>query len=389
MGSTFQEPETRNDGARFAFNVQWKDPMSGVLWKYQLMFYTFDNSIEMYDIKNERMFLRRVSYPEINLEQLYVGSMISVFTRLLLIEDYGDEFTRRNLQQLQERTLALIKPDGVPHTGKIIEAICCNGLLVKQLRMCQLSLGQARDFYKEHEGKPFFDELTRHMASGPCVAMELVAEDAICKWKLLTGPASVEVAKMKAPSSLRAQFGTDITRNAVHAATSYETARQEGLHFFADRGYAPCARLANCTLGLIKPHVIAAGAAGSVIDLIQEKFDITAMEMLVFSRANAEEFYDLYKGVVQDFYAMTHELSGGETIALEVCNKDHSQQSPVKPFRDLCGPTDPILARQLRPGTIRAQYGVSKVRNAIHCTDLSDDGDLECKFIFSHQWSHS
>ncbi|CAM6086557.1 unnamed protein product [Calypogeia fissa] len=386
--SSFQEIETKNDGARFAFNVQWKDPMSGVVWKYQLMFYTFDNSIEMYDIKNARMFLRRIAFPELTVEQLYLGSVITVYTRRLLIEEYADEFTRRNLQQLQERTVAVIKPDGVQHVGKIIEAICCNGLLIKQLRMCQLSLGQARDFYKVHADKPFFDDLTRHMASGPCVAMELVAEDAICKWKLLTGPACVEVAKMKAPSSLRAQFGTDITRNTVHAAMSYEAARQEGMHFFADRSYAPCARLANCTLGIIKPHAISAGAAGCVISLIQEKFDITSMEMMVFSRANAEEFYDIYKGVVQDFYAMTHELSAGDIIALEISNKESSQPNPVKCFRDLCGPIDPVIARQLRPESIRAQFGVSKVKNAIHCTDLPDDGVLECKFIFGHQWNH-
>lgn len=196
------------------------------------------------------------------------------------------------------------------------------------------------------------------------------------------------VARVKAPSSLRAQFGTDITRNAVHAAVSYETARREGLHFFADRSYAPCAATGNCTLGIIKPHAVAAGAAGCVISLIQEKFDITAMEMMIFSRANAEEFYEIYRGVVQDFYAMTHELSSGDIIAVQITSKENCQQNPVKSFRDLCGPTDPVFARQLRPESIRAQFGVSKVKNAIHCTDLPDDGDLECQFIFGHKWTH-
>jgi nucleoside-diphosphate kinase len=48
------------------------------------------------------MFLRRVAYPAISLEQLFIGSTILVYTRQLLIEDYGDDFTRKHLQGLQE-----------------------------------------------------------------------------------------------------------------------------------------------------------------------------------------------------------------------------------------------------------------------------------------------
>ncbi|KAL3700738.1 hypothetical protein R1sor_018760 [Riccia sorocarpa] len=385
--SKFQEVETKNDGARFAFNVKWKDPMTGVVWKYQLFFFTHDNSIEMFDIKNHRLFLRRVAYPDINLEHLFIGSIVNVFTRQLLIEEYGDEFTRRNLQQLQERTLALIKPDGVPNLGKIIEAICCSGLLIRKLRMCKLSYSQAKDFYAAHEGQPYFEELAEHMSSAPVVAMELVAEDAIAKWKLLIGPTSTEVARMKAPSSLRAQFGTDCTRNAVHGSSTYESAAKEGHFFFADRSLYPCAKYFNVTLGVIKPHTVAAGAAGAMIDLIQEKYEITAMEMMSFTRPNAEEFYELYRGVVPDYYAMTHELSSGEAIAMELSSKECPENNPVKCFREFCGPPDPLLARQLRPESVRAQFGVNKVKNGIHCTDLPEDGELECKFMFNHQWT--
>jgi nucleoside-diphosphate kinase len=55
-----------------------------------------------FDIKNHKMFLRRVAYPAISLEQLFIGSTILVYTRQLLIEDYGDDFTRKHLQGLQE-----------------------------------------------------------------------------------------------------------------------------------------------------------------------------------------------------------------------------------------------------------------------------------------------
>jgi nucleoside-diphosphate kinase len=55
-----------------------------------------------YEMKNQKTFLKRVAYPAITLEQLYIGSTILVYTRQLLIEDYGDEFTRKHLRGLQE-----------------------------------------------------------------------------------------------------------------------------------------------------------------------------------------------------------------------------------------------------------------------------------------------
>jgi nucleoside-diphosphate kinase len=54
------------------------------------------------------------------------------------------------------RTCAMIKPGAVQHTGKILECMTSNGFLVKHMRMCHLSLKDAKEFYKVHEGKPFF-----------------------------------------------------------------------------------------------------------------------------------------------------------------------------------------------------------------------------------------
>lgn len=54
----------------------------------------------------------------------------------------------------------------------------------------------------------------------------------------------------------------------------------------------------------------------------------------------------------------------------------------VSKFRDLTGPLSPELARVLRPGSVRALYGHDPVRNAVHCTDLSEDGSMECHYVF-------
>ena len=64
------------------------------------------------------------------------------------------------------------------------------------------------------------------------------------------------------------------------------------------------------------------------------------------------------------------------------------QENAVKSFRELCGPMDPEIAKNLRPNTIRARFGTDRIRNAIHCTDLPEDGVLESEYFFSiqQQW---
>jgi len=55
----------------------------------------------------------------------------------------------------------------------------------------------------------------------------------------------------------------------------------------------------------------------------------------------------------------------------------------VVAFRDVCGPHDPEIAKTLRPNTLRARYGIDRIRNAIHCTDLPEDGVLEVEYFFN------
>ncbi|KAH8967611.1 hypothetical protein BDL97_03G086200 [Sphagnum fallax] len=378
--------ESRNDGARYAFIVRWHDPMTEIVWKYQFFYHTFDKSIEMFDIKNHKMFLRRVAYPAISLEQLFIGSTILVYTRQLLIEDYGDDFTRKHLRGLQETTLAMIKPDAIQHTGKILECITSSGFIVKNMRMCQLNITQAETFYQCHKGKPFFSCLTQFIASGPVVAIELVAENALCRWRLLLGPTSSEVARMKAPSSIRAQFGTDCTMNACHGSDSHESARLETLFFFTCTNMGMCAKFINSTLCIIKPHAVMGGCVGAILDRILQKFKVTALEMCNFSRVTAAEFLEVYRGICPDFYAMTHELASGDFLALEVADLCDPGVCPVNAFREFCGPSDPCMARALRPHTLRAEFGINKVKNAVHCTDIPEDGEIEVQHIFKHLW---
>ena len=95
------------------------------------------------------------------------------------------------------------------------------------------------------------------------------------------------------------------------------------------------------------------------------------------NRANAEEFFEVYKGVVTEYHDMVTELTSGPAIVVEIRGDDAHAA-----FRALTGPADPEIARHLRPQTLRAQFGVDKVRNGVHCTDLAEDGRLEVEYFF-------
>lgn len=95
----------------------------------------------------------------------------------------------------------------------------------------------------------------------------------------------------------------------------------------------------------------------------------------------AEELFDVYRGVYPTFNKMVEHMSSGIVLCLLVTSK-RNPATIVSDFREVCGPLDPELATTLRPQSIRALYGRSIVENAVHCTDLDDDGFMEGKFVF-------
>ncbi|PNW75835.1 hypothetical protein CHLRE_12g558700v5 [Chlamydomonas reinhardtii] len=369
---------------RYCFISEWLDPASGILWKYQLFYYPESKEVEMVDIKNRRHFLKRTKYEELKPSLLFLGSVVTVFSRQLKLTEYGDEFTRNRMESQSERTLAMIKPDAYKNMGKIINAICQSGFLISKLRIGKLSKEEAGEFYAVHAGKPFVDRLTDFMSSGRVVAMELVAPGAIRKWRELIGPTDSNQARAEAPGSLRAQFGTDKTFNACHGSDAPDTAAEECNFWFGPGRYpGKCDLAAGTTLCLVKPHLVADGAAGLVIDLIQESFEVTAGGLYNLDRNAAAEFLEVYKGVLPagDFNSMVEQLTSGACIALEVADRDGADA--VEPFRQLAGPLDPELGRVLRPASLRARFGLDAVRNGVHCTDLPEDGVLEVNYFFT------
>ena len=131
-----------------------------------------------------------------------------------------------------ERTFAIIKPDACAagNAGKILARIYQEGFKVVGLKKLYLSKIEAEGFYHVHRERPFFDELTDFMSSGPCLVMVLEAEQAIKKWRDLMGATDPAEA---AEGTLRKEFGTFVGENATHGSDAPETAAFEISFFFA------------------------------------------------------------------------------------------------------------------------------------------------------------
>jgi len=134
-----------------------------------------------------------------------------------------------------ERTLAIVKPDGVEKkaVGRIVARIEEEGFRIVAMRMVSLSRAEAEGFYAVHHERPFFNDLTAFMSSGPAVVLVLEADDAIPRWRGVMG--ATDPAKAD-DGTLRKQFATNIERNAVHGSDAPETAAVEISYFFPGIG---------------------------------------------------------------------------------------------------------------------------------------------------------
>ena len=132
---------------------------------------------------------------------------------------------------MKERTLSIIKPDGVSRNliGEIIRRLEEAGIEIVAMKMITMTKEEAKGFYKVHEGKPFYESVTDFMSSGPCVAMVLEGKDVISRYRKLMGATNYEEAE---DGTIRREFATDIEKNVVHGSDSEETAKFEINYFF-------------------------------------------------------------------------------------------------------------------------------------------------------------
>lgn len=134
---------------------------------------------------------------------------------------------------MNERTLILIKPDGVQRglIGEVIGRIERKGLTIARVELRTIARSTAEDHYGEHTDKPFFGELVDFITSGPLVAMVVEGEAAVTAMRQLAGATNPLDAHA---GSIRGQFATAVGQNIIHGSDSPASAEREIALFFPD-----------------------------------------------------------------------------------------------------------------------------------------------------------
>lgn len=132
-----------------------------------------------------------------------------------------------------ERTFSIIKPNAVAKNiiGNIFARFETAGLTIVGTKMLHLTVEQARGFYAEHDGKPFFDGLVAFMTSGPVIVSVLQGEAAVRRHREILGATNPENALA---GTLRADYADSLTENATHGSDSVESAAREIAFFFGE-----------------------------------------------------------------------------------------------------------------------------------------------------------
>jgi nucleoside-diphosphate kinase len=137
-----------------------------------------------------------------------------------------------------ERTLSIIKPDGVSRNliGEVYRRFESQGLRIVAARMLKLSREQAEQFYAVHRERPFYKDLVQYMTSGPVIAQVLEGENAVARHREIMGATD---PKKAAAGTIRADLANSVQENVVHGSDAVDTAAQEIGFFFGTTQICP------------------------------------------------------------------------------------------------------------------------------------------------------
>ena len=134
---------------------------------------------------------------------------------------------------MKNRTFAMIKPDAVKnnYTGKIYDRILNSNFKIIAAKLKKISKEEANCFYEIHSDKPFYNELTDFMSSGHSMVLVLEKDNAVLAWRNTIGATNPKDAD---DNTIRKDFASSLSENAVHGSDSDENAKKEINFFFSD-----------------------------------------------------------------------------------------------------------------------------------------------------------
>ncbi|XP_032161427.1 thioredoxin domain-containing protein 3 isoform X1 [Mustela erminea] len=289
------------------------------------------------------------------LERQHISQFCDVEETVTNVNHFIDVFFPdfKNMKNLKlEKILALLWPALFQEKKEdVLKIIEDEGFKILMQRQIVLSKEEAQTLCKEYENEDYFGKLIEKMTSGPSLALVLVRDHGLQHWKELIGPSSVQKAKESFPESLCARFAMEgLPINQLYGSDSLEAAEREIQYFFPPQS----------TLALLKPH-LTQEQREEILKLIREAgFEITQMKEVLLNEEEAEKIYSKIKG--KDFYQDVVEmLTEGPSLVMVL-----TRWNAVSDWRRLMGPVEPEEAKILSPDSIRARFGRSVLKNAVH-----------------------
>ncbi|EGB03788.1 hypothetical protein AURANDRAFT_59582 [Aureococcus anophagefferens] len=321
--------------AVYGLSVEWYDAQPMLTREFVMRVYAEELQVEMYDANSRRTFLKKSPLPSsIRLNDLHVGNEIVLHSRALKIVRYADRATAMALSKSQIVSTVLLTPECIAcrKLGAAISMLEDAGLTIKKLKMVALNKPEADKCLQRLHKRP---NEGSQLSSNKCVIASVAGTDAV---------EALTQACRAISESLGARFGS------------------------------------NCTCCVVRPHAVMGKQLGAILSHIEalQAYEISAMALFKLDIPAAAEFLEIYEGVIPEFEASVKQLSSGPCCALEL----RTSGTAVQHFRESCGPWDVNFAKEIRPQTIRAKFGIDGVKNAVHCTDLPDDGESEVRYFF-------
>lgn len=334
--------------------VEHFDPMPRLKKQYLLKLYTEDMEIEMIDLKSNKKFLKRSACPDsVKKTDFFIGGKVLLYSRELDIVDYGDLYTKSKLAQEMQPSVILCPSSTQANWGALIESSCAKGLMVSAAKTVMF-------------GPSAMSEVNAVMGSAAG----------------LDDPAGVLVLCMQGEdgvaTAMDAVEAAGLSGRVLVSSSAAAASDLKNMLLGPKSDLSSSATLDSCTCCVIKPHAVRDNLLGPILThLAKQSYEISALSTVFFNHESAEEFLEVYKGVVPEYNDHVVEFCGGMCVAMEL-----RAQDAVQTFRQTAGPWDVEMAKELRPNTIRGIYGIDRVRNVVHCTDLESDAVAECEYVF-------
>lgn len=334
----------------YLFVAEWFDPLPMLKKQYVLKYFVETHSCEMFDLKNNRLFLKKSPLQSnISKSDMSVGSRVLIYGREVDIVDYGDKTTKAKLEVDMESALLIIPYSLVSNWGAYINKFNEEGLIIKKIKTVFLDNNSVLTL------SSILQQDCSLLMNGLSVVVNIAGPGGSRKLNEIVNNLNITSQVICARS---AQEATNVV-DAVSQESSTVT-------------------LDNCTCCIIKPHSVKSGDFGKILDQITSQgYEISAMESVYFDTTTAEEFLEIYRDVIPDYSDHIIQLSSGISIAIEL-----RAQDAVTTFRETCGPWDIQMAKELRPQTLRAKFGIDNIRSGVYCTDLPTDGSIDCEYCF-------